>query len=106
MAAVGKIDPIALLPIIRKMVTDVLGTPALPEMALHQAANAAMAPADDTGPDPMAMQQQAHAQAMDRAQLGLQADQQRHAQAMDVAGHALAVSAANNKPTPGAPDAD
>lgn len=99
MGVVGKIDPAALLPLIRQMVSEVMGEPALPHIALHQAANGSMAP-DDA--DPMAAQQAAHGMAMDRAQHGLAADQHRHQQMMDVAGHQLAVQQAMQPAAPAA----
>lgn len=102
MTAVAQVDPAALLPLIRQMVSQVLGTPALPEIAAHQAANASMAPASDNmPPDPLAIQQQAHAQGMDHAKLGLAANAQHHGQQMDVLKHGLAVHQAlqpNNAP--------
>lgn len=50
MAVVGKIDPAALLPIIRQMVSDVMGEPALPHIAMHQAVNGAMMPREPAEP--------------------------------------------------------
>ena len=47
MAAVGKIDPAAMLPIIRQMVSEVLGTPALPVMQAHTAEDALHGQAGD-----------------------------------------------------------
>lgn len=44
MKAIGGIDPQALLPIIREMVSQVLGQPAVPVMAAHAAADQAMQP--------------------------------------------------------------
>lgn len=51
------------------------------------------------GPDPLAVQQAAHEQMMDRAQLGLQAQQQGHSQRMDIMQNALAQQQAA-QPTP------
>ena len=50
MAAVGKIDPAAMLPIIRQMVSEVLGTPALPVMQAHTAEDALHGQALAAGP--------------------------------------------------------
>jgi len=67
----------------------------------------ALMPQPAPPPDPIAVQgqalaaqDQAHAQAMDRAKLGLQAQQQMHAQALAAAQHGLAVKAANRPPAP------
>lgn len=58
MKAVGAIDPEALLPLIRQMVTQVLGTPINPLIAAHRLENAQMAPDRET----IAQAQQAQAQ--------------------------------------------
>ena len=50
MAAVGAIDPAAMLPIIRQMVSEVLGTPALPVMQAHAAEDTLHAQALSAGP--------------------------------------------------------
>jgi hypothetical protein len=52
MSAVAKVDPAALLPLIRQMVSDVLGTPALPEIARHKAFDASIAVHNATKPEP------------------------------------------------------
>lgn len=52
-------------------------------------------------PDPLAVQAQAHGQAMDQADLALTADQQAHTQRMDLAAHGLAVKQANKPTTKG-----
>lgn len=46
----GNIDPEALKPIIRSLVSDVLGTPVLPVMHAHAAADQARMPQDSAGP--------------------------------------------------------
>ena len=52
LAAVGAVDPAALKPIIREMVSSVLGIPAVPVMAAHADAEQAMQPpTDDNGAD-------------------------------------------------------
>jgi hypothetical protein len=71
-------------------------------MAMDHAAATVPAPTDQPAapppPDPLAVQDQAHSQAMDRANLGLAADAQAHNQAMDLAAHGLAVKQANQPP--------
>lgn len=106
--AIGTGDPGAFQVIIRSMLSDLLGMPALPIIHEHAAADAAhaqsiTAPDPNAGPqppDPMAMQQQQHGQEMDRAKLGLQAQQQAHAQALAVAQHGLAVQQAQQPQAP------
>jgi hypothetical protein len=46
MAAVGSIDPEALKPVIRQLVSEALQTPIVPVMAMHAAADQAMQPPD------------------------------------------------------------
>ena len=77
-------------------------------MALdHSAGNAppdnALMPPAPAPLDPLAVDQQYHAQTIDKSKLALAADQQAHDQAMDVAGHALAVHQAMTPPAPPAP---
>jgi hypothetical protein len=68
---------------------------ATPQNAMLDQASSAPPPVD-----PLALQAQAHTQAMDRAKLGLVADQQQHDQTMDVASHALALHQALQPPAP------
>lgn len=70
--AVGSIDPAAMMPIIRQMVSDVLGTPINPIIAAHAAENAAMAQPPQAPPNPVAMQ---HAQDMQQQAAQQQSEQ-------------------------------
>jgi hypothetical protein len=76
------------------------------DMAMDHAAaqqppdNGLLTPPPQGPPDPLAVQAQAHAQAIERTKLGLAAQAQAHDQRMDVAGHGLAVQQANQPPTP------
>jgi predicted nucleic acid-binding Zn-ribbon protein len=47
LSAVGKIDPEALKPVVREMVSQMLGQPVVPLMAQHAAADQAMQPAPE-----------------------------------------------------------
>lgn len=61
MAAVGAIDPMAMRPIVRSLVSEVLGQPANPIIAAHAYESSQMHNPDETPPQQVA--QQAHAQA-------------------------------------------
>lgn len=99
LAALGSVDPLLVQMIARQLWENMQATSIVPHMQNHAQLEQSMQPADPSaGPpqaDPMAMQAQMHGQAMERAQLGLQAQQQAHDQALDVAQHGLAVQQAN-----------
>lgn len=69
-------------------------------MAMDHAAAQPDAPDQGQPTDPLAVQDAAHQQAMDRAKLAMAADAQSHQQAMDVAAHGLAVRQAMQPAAP------
>ena len=78
--AVGTIDPAALMPVVRQLVSELLGTPINPIIAQHTAENAAM-----LGIDPAMQQQQDLQQQSQQHAQDMQQQAQSHAQQMVMA---------------------